>query len=136
MLPHDQVIQNDEPPSADEEDIEEEKTPLEIKINNFVKKLILAGAIVFVLFWLLNFLKSHDILGSLLQALTLAMSILPEVFTGAFVPTENCVRLHQVNQLSVLHLFQHLLSLLHGKFLTYPVHPATPHPLAINVDKI
>jgi len=66
------------------DDIEEEKTPLEIKINNFVKKLVFAGAIVFVLFWLLNFLKSHDILGSLLQALTLAMSILPEEIPVAF----------------------------------------------------
>jgi Ca2+-transporting ATPase len=66
------------------DDIGEEKTPLEIKINNFVKKLVIAGAIVFVLFWLLNFLKSHDILGSLLQALTLAMSILPEEIPVAF----------------------------------------------------
>ncbi len=66
------------------DDIQEEKTPLEIKINDFVKKLILAGAIVFLLFWLLNFLKTHDILGSLLQALTLAMSILPEEIPVAF----------------------------------------------------
>jgi Ca2+-transporting ATPase len=66
------------------DDIEEEKTPLEIKINDFVKKLVIAGAIVFILFWLLNFLKSHDILGSLLQALTLAMSILPEEIPVAF----------------------------------------------------
>ena len=66
------------------EDIPEEKTPLEIKINDFVKKLVIAGAIVFVLFWTLNFLKSHDILGSLLQALTLAMSILPEEIPVAF----------------------------------------------------
>jgi Ca2+-transporting ATPase len=66
------------------EDIEEEKTPLEIKINDFVKKLVIAGALVFVLFWLLNVFQTHDILGSLLQALTLAMSILPEEIPVAF----------------------------------------------------
>lgn len=60
------------------EDIKEEKTPLELQINNFVKKMVIVGAFVFVVVWLINFLKSYDVLDSLLKALTLAMSILPE----------------------------------------------------------
>jgi Ca2+-transporting ATPase len=60
------------------ESIEEEKTPLEKQIFNFVKKMVIIGAIVFLIVWLINYLHSKDILDSLLKALTLAMSILPE----------------------------------------------------------
>lgn len=60
------------------ENIEEEKTPLEKQIFNFVKKMVILGAIVFFIVWLINYLHSKDILDSLLKALTLAMSILPE----------------------------------------------------------
>ena len=66
------------------ESIKEEKTPLEIKIHDFVKKMIIAGAIVFLIFWGINFIKSHDFLDSLLKALTIAMSILPEEIPVAF----------------------------------------------------
>ncbi len=60
------------------ESIEEEKTPLENQIFNFVKKMVIIGAIVFVVVWIINYQNSKDILDSLLKALTLAMSILPE----------------------------------------------------------
>ncbi|SDE45845.1 Ca2+-transporting ATPase [Pricia antarctica] len=66
------------------EDIQEEKTPLERQINNFVKKMIIAGAIVFMIVWGINFYNSRDVLDSLLKALTLAMSILPEEIPVAF----------------------------------------------------
>ncbi len=66
------------------EDIEEEKTPLELQINNFVKKMVIIGAIVFVIVWIINYLNSKNILDSLLKALTLAMSILPEEIPVAF----------------------------------------------------
>ncbi|MFT5754001.1 MAG: Ca2+-transporting ATPase [Flavobacterium sp.] len=66
------------------ESIEEEKTPLELQINNFVKKLVFVGAIVFVVVWAINYFHSYDILDSLLKALTLAMSILPEEIPMAF----------------------------------------------------
>ncbi|MBL0051405.1 MAG: cation-translocating P-type ATPase [Bacteroidetes bacterium] len=66
------------------ENIAEEKTPLELQINNFVKKMVLAGAIVFAVVWVLNYLRSHNVLDSLLKALTLAMSILPEEIPVAF----------------------------------------------------
>ncbi len=66
------------------ETIKEEKTPLEIKINNFVKKMVISGAIVFLIVWAINYSKTFDILDSLLKALTLAMSILPEEIPVAF----------------------------------------------------
>lgn len=66
------------------ESISEEKTPLEIQIKNFVKKLVIAGAIVFLIVWGISFFRSHLVLDSLLKALTLAMSILPEEIPMAF----------------------------------------------------
>ncbi len=66
------------------ENIREEKTPLEIQIDNFVKKMAIAGAIVFVIVWAINYWHSQDLLNSLLQSLTLAMSILPEEIPVAF----------------------------------------------------
>ncbi|MFN8114920.1 MAG: cation-translocating P-type ATPase [Bacteroidia bacterium] len=66
------------------ESITKEKTPLEIQINNFVKKMVIAGAIVFVVVWGINFLRSYNLLDSLIKALTLAMSILPEEIPVAF----------------------------------------------------
>ena len=66
------------------ESIQEEKTPLELQINNFVKKMVMLGAIVFVIVWAINYFHSYLILDSLLKALTLAMSILPEEIPVAF----------------------------------------------------
>ena len=66
------------------ESIQEEKTPLENQINNFVKKLVLVGTIVFVIVWSINYFNSYNSVDSLLKALTLAMSILPEEIPMAF----------------------------------------------------
>jgi P-type Ca2+ transporter type 2C len=66
------------------EDIAEEKTPLEKQITNFVKKMVLIGAIVFLVVWAINYFQSYNVLDSLLKALTLAMSILPEEIPVAF----------------------------------------------------
>ncbi|MBC7866473.1 MAG: HAD-IC family P-type ATPase, partial [Gloeobacteraceae cyanobacterium ES-bin-316] len=66
------------------ESIHEEKTPLELQINNFVKKMVIAGAIVFLIVWAVNYFQSYNVLDSLLKALTLAMSILPEEIPVAF----------------------------------------------------
>ncbi len=66
------------------EDVLEEKTPLEVQINNFVKKMVIGGVVVFILVWAINFFKSYNILDSLIKALTLAMSILPEEIPVAF----------------------------------------------------
>ncbi|MEO8771125.1 MAG: cation-translocating P-type ATPase [Ferruginibacter sp.] len=66
------------------ESIKEVKTPLELQIYNFVKKLVFAGSIVFVVVWAINYFRSYNLLDSLLKALTLAMSILPEEIPMAF----------------------------------------------------
>ncbi|MDF4204341.1 cation-translocating P-type ATPase [Maribacter sp. SA7] len=66
------------------EDITEEKTPLELKIFNFVKLMSIWGGIIFLLVWGINYLRSGIVLDSLLKALTLAMSILPEEIPVAF----------------------------------------------------
>lgn len=66
------------------ENISEEKTPLELQITSFVKNMAIGGAVVFVGVWVINFWHSQDLLNSLLQSLTLAMSILPEEIPVAF----------------------------------------------------
>ena len=66
------------------EDISEEKTPLEIKIFNFVKLMSIWGGLIFLLVWGINYMRSGIFLDSLLKALTLAMSILPEEIPVAF----------------------------------------------------
>ncbi len=66
------------------ESILEEKTPLEIQIANFVKKMAITGALVFVIVWAINYWHTQNLLNSLLQSLTLAMSILPEEIPVAF----------------------------------------------------
>jgi len=66
------------------ESIKEEKTPLERELGNFVKKMVAAGVVVFLIVWAINYFRSHNILDSLLKALTLAMSILPEEIPVAF----------------------------------------------------
>lgn len=66
------------------ESIQEGKTPLQIQINQFVNQMMLAGALVFAVVWAINYFRSFQILDSLSQALTLAMSILPEEIPVAF----------------------------------------------------
>lgn len=66
------------------ESIPDEKTPLELQINDFVKKMVVAGAVVFMIVWGVNYFHSRRILDSLIKALTLAMSILPEEIPVAF----------------------------------------------------
>ncbi len=64
--------------------IKEEQTPLQVQIRNFVKKMAIAGIIVFLIVWGINYYHSGNIFDSLLKALTLAMSILPEEIPVAF----------------------------------------------------
>ncbi len=66
------------------EKIKEEKTPLELQIGNFVKKMVGIGTVIFIIVWGINYFQSHNIIASLLIALTLAMSILPEEIPVAF----------------------------------------------------
>ena len=66
------------------ESVRQEKSPLGIQIDNFVKKMVLVGTVVFLVVWGINFYNSLNVLDSLLKALTLAMSILPEEIPVAF----------------------------------------------------
>ena len=66
------------------DNIVDEKTPLELQIANFVKQMAIWGGITFLLVWGINYFNSHNVLDSLLKALTLAMSILPEEIPVAF----------------------------------------------------
>lgn len=66
------------------EGIQEEKTPLERQIANFVKNMSIWGGVAFVSVWGINFFHTRDLLNSLLKALTLAMSVLPEEIPVAF----------------------------------------------------
>ncbi len=66
------------------EAIPEEKTALELKLNSFVKKMALLGFVVFLLVLALNYFKSYNIIDSLLKALTLALSVLPQEIPVAF----------------------------------------------------
>ena len=66
------------------ESIKEEKTPLELQINNFVKMMVITGTVIFFIVWAVNYYHTYNVLDSLLKALTLAMSILPEEIPVAF----------------------------------------------------
>ena len=66
------------------ERIREERTPLELQISDFIKKMVFAGALIFLIVWAINYFHSYDVSDSLLKALTLAMSILPEEIPMAF----------------------------------------------------
>ncbi len=65
-------------------EIQTEKTPLQRQIENFVKKMAMVGAVIFLIIWGINYLQSRDVLGSLLKGLTIAMSVLPEEIPVAF----------------------------------------------------
>jgi len=64
--------------------IKGERSPLQNQITSFVSKMAGAGILVFVVIWGISFFRTRLILDSLLQALTIAMSILPEEIPVAF----------------------------------------------------
>lgn len=64
--------------------IGEEKTPLQKQIGDFVRKMAGWGILVFILVWVINYIRTGHILDSLLKGLTLAMSVLPEEIPVAF----------------------------------------------------
>jgi len=66
------------------ETIAEEKTPLQIQITNFVTKMSIIGLVIFVIVWAINYFQSKSVLDSLLKALTIAMSVIPEEIPVAF----------------------------------------------------
>lgn len=64
--------------------INEERTPLQIQIETFAKGMATIGIVIFMLVFGFYLWKTDDLLNSLLKALTLAMSIIPEEIPVAF----------------------------------------------------
>ena len=64
--------------------ISDEESPLQIQISKFVKGMAVIGVIIFLCVCAFTFIKTGDLLGSLLNGLTLAMSVLPEEIPVAF----------------------------------------------------
>jgi Ca2+-transporting ATPase len=67
------------------QDIPDQRSPLQIKINSFVRLMAYAGGVIFILIGIINYFRSYDFVDSLLKALTIGMSILPEEIPVAFV---------------------------------------------------
>ena len=65
-------------------EIEEVKTPLQMQIRAFVRRMVWFGIIAFLLVFGINYYHSHQFMFGLLQGLTLAMSALPEEIPVAF----------------------------------------------------
>ncbi|MBK9331998.1 MAG: cation-translocating P-type ATPase [Ignavibacteria bacterium] len=55
-----------------------EKTPLQIKVANFVRVMVIAGSAAFGFVWIYYWWESGSVIHGLLHGLTMAMSVLPE----------------------------------------------------------
>lgn len=64
--------------------IQQESSPLQIQIRQFVKWMAVAGIFIFLLVWGYSYLQSNNFVDSLLNGLTMAMSVLPEEIPVAF----------------------------------------------------
>ena len=64
--------------------IKEESSPLQIQIGRFVKMMAIVGIVIFLLVCIVNYFRTGNIINSLLNGLTLAMSVLPEEIPVAF----------------------------------------------------
>ncbi|GAB3868428.1 HAD-IC family P-type ATPase [Hymenobacter segetis] len=64
--------------------IASEKTPLQLQVSQFVRRMAWVGLGAFALVWGVNYARSGDWVTALLFGLTLAMSILPEEIPVAF----------------------------------------------------
>jgi len=58
--------------------IKEEISPLQVQIRKFVKWMAVAGILIFLMVWVFSFIRTGNLVDSLLNGLTLAMSVLPE----------------------------------------------------------
>jgi Ca2+-transporting ATPase len=64
--------------------LRDERSPLQRQIETFVRRMSIAGLLVFIIICVISYLRSNDLIESLLKGLTLAMSILPEEIPVAF----------------------------------------------------
>lgn len=66
------------------EETGKEATPLQQKISRFVKIMVLAGSVAFIIVWGYHWRSTGNWLSGLLYGLTLIMSVLPEEIPVAF----------------------------------------------------
>ena len=66
------------------ENIDVVPSTLQLQINRFIKGMAVFGIAAFLAVWGLNYMMNENLTGSLLQGLTLAMSVLPEEIPVAF----------------------------------------------------
>jgi len=64
--------------------IKQEESPLQIQIRKFVKGMAIIGIFIFLAVCIFSFIKTGSFVTSLLNGLTLAMSVLPEEIPVAF----------------------------------------------------
>ena len=64
--------------------IQEERSPLQVQISQFVRTMAIIGTVIFLMVCLYSYFQTRDIVDSLLAGLTLAMSVLPEEIPVAF----------------------------------------------------
>lgn len=64
--------------------IKEENSPLQIQIRKFVKTMAVIGIVIFLMVCAFSFYNTKNLIDSLLNGLTLAMSVLPEEIPVAF----------------------------------------------------
>ncbi len=64
--------------------IKEEASPLQLQIRKFVRTMAIIGIVIFLLVCAVNYYHTANLLQSLLNGLTLAMSVLPEEIPVAF----------------------------------------------------
>lgn len=65
-------------------DIKEAASPLQLQISRFVKAMAIIGIIIFAMVCAVSYYHTGNLTGSLLNGLTLAMSVLPEEIPVAF----------------------------------------------------
>lgn len=65
-------------------EIKEETSPLQLQIGRFVKGMAILGIAIFALVCSISYYQTNSLLNSLLNGLTLAMSVLPEEIPVAF----------------------------------------------------
>lgn len=66
------------------DDLAQEKSLLQQQIDQFVRRMAFIGVTIFLLILGVEYLRSHHFLDSLLEGLTIAMSVLPEEIPVAF----------------------------------------------------
>lgn len=66
------------------DELDQQKSVLQTQVETFVKRMAILGTAVFALILIVDFFRTRQFLNSLLEGLTIAMSVLPEEIPVAF----------------------------------------------------